>query len=807
MKRPNAALATLPFLLCTCALIPMTIRLIIVGLVTTLSVATPLHADDKLLPVVAGKEDGKIVLTVPLPNADGIAARYLYIAQIETGVGASAAGGPLDRGAPLQNGIIRFRRAGGKVLAELENTTFVATTGPAAQKASVANSFSNATLWVGEIAATNKDGSFSFDFAPFLAMDHFGFAQGLGEGYALIANRSVADPGKVRTFPDNVEFSALLSFATAKPSLALRQVSPTGTDLALWVRHSLVRLPADPMPLRQDPYDFALNVPQYDFSTQLGRTMSRKVARRHRLEKVDPAAKRSRVVKPIVYYVDPGAPEAIRSALIDGVNWWAQAFDEAGYIDAFRAEELPAEIDPLDMRYNVVNWVNRATRGWAYGSSIVDPRTGEILKGSVMLDSQRAQQDVLIFQALVGAGLSGSGDPSDPIAAALARIRQLGAHEVGHSIGLAHNFAGSAQGRYSVMDYPAPRITLNGGKIDLSDAYGVGIGEWDKFVIRYLYAPTDADARQLAQDARAKGMKFVSDNDSRPISTGNPEGGLWDDFADPVAELARVMTVRQAALARFDVDAIPSGQDMASLRRAFVPIWLLHRFQVEATAKSLGGFASPTALAGDNAAVASVPAQQQDAALDALMAALSIEALTLPTRLQPLLSFAQGDDGDYATQIEIMPTAGGPVFDSLRATEVAAVHVLDSLLDPQRLNRLDMQHATDPTNPSVGTVFSRLLEHADNVASHSAVGRRIATTITLKLARTSRDPMLGRSIGFQLEGKLASWSKRLTNTAKTRDEGDWRRGLGALLADHQALGRTLADRKLLPEVPPGMPIG
>ena len=781
-------------------------RAFLAGLLASGCIAAPLHAQDALVPVAAGKEDGKIVLTMPRPGADGIAARYIYVAQIETGVGSSA-GAPLDRGAPLQNEIIRFRRAGKKVIAELENSTFVATAGSVAQQASVANSFTNATLWVADIVATNKDGSFSFDFAPFLALDHFGFAQRLGDGFTLVANRSVADPAKVRAFPDNVEFSALLSFAAAKPLPALRHVSPTGTDISLWVRHSLVRLPANPMPLRHDPYDFAINVPQYDFSTPLGRSMLRKVARRHRLEKVDPTAQRSRVVKPIVYYVDPAAPEAIRRALIDGVGWWAKAFDEAGYIDAFRAEELPAGIDPLDMRYNVVNWVNRATRGWAYGASIVDPRTGEILKGSVMLDSQRAQQDVLIFQALVGAGLSGSGDPSDPIAAALARIRQLGAHEVGHSIGLQHNFAASTQGRYSVMDYPAPRIALSGGKIDLSDAYGVGVGEWDKFAIRYLYAPTDTEGRRLAQDAQAKGLKFVSDNDARPISTGNPEGGLWDDFADPISELTRVMSVRQVALARFDVDAVPSGQDLASLRRAFVPIWLLHRFQVEAAAKSLGGVASPSALAGDGATVSTVLAGQQNAALDALIAALSVEVLTVPARLQPMLSFAQGDDGDYATQIEIMPTAGGPVFDSLRATEVAAVHVLDSLLDPQRLNRLDMQHGTDPRVPSAGAVVSRLISHADAAADQGAIGRRIATTIALDLARTARETALGRSIGFEIDGKLATWAKRLTSARPKGEQGDWRRGLGALLIDRDALANAVADRQLLPAVPPGMPIG
>lgn len=780
-------------------------RVIVSSLLVAAWSAGPAYSQSALVPVAAGLEDGKIILTLPRQDSDGIAGRYLYVAQIETGIGSSATG--VDRGAPLRNGIIRFRRAGGKVIAELENTTFVANSGSAAQKASVSNSFTNATLWVGDITSTDKDGSFKFDFASFLAMDHFGFAQGLGEGYALLANRSVADPAKTRIFPDNVEFSALLSFASNKPAPELRNVSPTGADISLWVRHSLVRLPVVPMPIRHDPYDYIINVPVYDFSVPLGRSMFSKIAMRHRLEKVDPAAGRSRVKKPIVYYVDSAAPPAIRQALLDGVGWWAQAFDEAGYIDAFRVEELPAGVDPLDMRYNVVNWVNRATRGWAYGSSIFDPRTGEILKGSVMLDSLRAQQDVLIFQALVGAGLSDSGDPSDPVAAALARIRQLGAHEVGHTLGFQHNFASSTQERYSVMDYPAPRVKLTNGKIDLSDAYGVGIGAWDKFTTRYLYAETDEAARSLAQEAQAKGYRFVSDNDARPIATGNPEGALWDDFADPVAELDRVMKVREVALARFNVDAVPAGQDLASLRRAFVPIWLLHRFQIEAAAKSLGGVASPSALAGDAVTVTNVSAAQQIAALDALMKALSVDALTVPARLQPILSYAQGDDGDYATQIEIMPTAGGPVFDSLRATEIATVHVLDSLLDPQRLNRLEMQHGQDSDVPSPAEVVARLISHADAAAASGAIGRRIATTIALDLVRTAREKSLARSIGLEMNGKLLAWNKRLASSSGSGADADWRRGLSALLSDPAALAAAIADRSLLPAVPPGMPIG
>ncbi|WP_390551572.1 zinc-dependent metalloprotease [Qipengyuania sp. MTN3-11] len=773
---------------------------------TALAAHAPLHAADELIAVDAGNEEGEIRLTLPRAGEDGIAGRYLYVAQIETGVGSAVTG--VDRGAPLRTGILRFRRVGNRVVAELENTTFVAPAGSAAQQESVANSFTNAVLWVGAIDSTAKDGSFTFDFAPFLAMDHFGFAEQLGEGFALQKDYSLADPSRVKVFPENAEFSAMLSFMAKNPDASLRNVSPTGRDISLWVRHSLVALPDDPMPVRTDPYGFAFSEYKYDFSAPLGRSMLVKLAARHRLEKTDPAAARSPVKEPIVYYVDPAAPEPVRQALIDGVGWWAEAFDEAGFVDAFRVEVLPAGADPLDMRYNVVNWVNRATRGWSYGPSITDPRTGEILKGSVMLGSLRVRQDILIFQALVGAGLTDTGEPDDPVAAALARIRQLGAHEVGHTLGLSHNFASSSQGRYSVMDYPAPRVKLTDGAIDLSDAYGTGVGEWDKFAIRYLYAArSDEEARSMVREAQARGLRFVGDNDARGTEGPNPQGALWDDFGDPVAELARVMAVREAALARFDADAIPAGQDLASLRRAFVPIWLLHRYQTEAAAKALGGVVSPVALAGDDVLVENVRGPQQEAALEALLAALSVSALSVPPRLQPLLSYGPGSDGDYATAIEIMPTAGGPVFDTLRATEIGAVHVLDSLLDPQRLNRLAMQNESDGAVPSPHEVVARLLEHASTSAEAGEVGRRIATTILLATARTARRGDLSRTLAMQIDGQLAGFAAELGRARGNDAASDWSRGMAALLADRDALTAALADRNLLPEVPPGMPIG
>jgi hypothetical protein len=384
----------------------------------------------------------------------------------------------------------------------------------------------------------------------------------------------------------------------------------------------------------------------------------------------------------------------------------------------------------------------------------------------------------------------------------LARIRQLGAHEVGHAIGLAHNMAASSQGRYSVMDYPAPRVTLEGGVPSIRDAYGNGVGPWDKWVIKWLYgAQTDADAQRFLAEARAQGLRFVADNDSRPVSSGNPEGALWDDGADPIAELSRMMEVRRVAVQRFGRSAIPGGESIANLRRAFVPIWLLHRYLVEAAAKSLGGVDFPYSLNREPFTASVVPGRRQHAALYALMDTLSPANLTIPSQLMPLLSGGSGGNSDRQTDIEIMPTAGGPVFDPLAATEVGSMQTLTALLSPQRLNRLEIQHARDASVPSPAYVFD-LLTSRTLAASGSDVGRRIATTAILALARVQRDAALSPTVALELSANLARLGDRLS---KGRD--DWSRGLGALLKDREALDKAVADPRRLPQVPPGMPIG
>ena len=768
-----------------------------------------------LLPVHVDKAGGRILLQLPAPGPDGVSARLLYMAQLRTGVGSAPLG--LDRARPGPANILAIRRLGKKVAFELENPRFRATNAPAPEQAAARDAFAASTLWLGD-AIPGPGGTILVDIAPFLARDAqdvTGDLKGAGEkNWKLAPELTAADPNAVKAFPDNLEFEARQTFTSDSAGPEIRNIAPDPRQISLTVRHSFIRLPEPGYsPRRFDPRGGSFATQVVDFTAPLGGPVVHELANRFRLEKTDPAAPRSRVKKPILFYIDNAAPEPIRTALLEGARWWEKAFEAAGYIDAYKVEILPEGVDPLDIRVNVVNWVNRATRGWSYGYAVTDPRTGEILKGTVLLGSLRVRQDMLIFEGLVGADKVGTGGPNDPVNAALARIRQLSAHEVGHALGLLHNFAGSTQDRATVMDYPAPRVTLVNGAPDLSDAYGVGTGRWDAYAIDWLYGTDDdAAARAKADEAVRQGLRFVSDEQARDVGSAHPHGSLWDDGADPVSELGRMMQVRQAAVDRFGPQALAANEPAMSLRRKFVPIWLLHRYQVEAAAKLLGGTDSRYAV-GPAASPIAVPVEgaRQQAALNALVDTLAASPLQVPPRLVPMLSAGWSGERDRQHEIEIFATNGGTVFEPLAATDAAAAVTLEALLHPARLNRLATQHGQDAQVPSPMDVAARLFSLALAPGGDPAtdeVRLRVATRIVGAILRAQRQPGLSPVVALQLQGSVERFRADLAaSPATSAAQRNWKAGLVKLLADRDAVEAFVVAPDSAPRVPPGMPIG
>jgi len=767
---------------------------------------------DGLLPVYVDKAKGRILLSLPAPDADGVSGRFLYLTALRTGLGSAPVG--LDRARLGDTQVLAFRRIGRKVVAEFENPRFRAAGAPADEQAAARDAFAVSTVWAGEVAETTADGRMLVDIASFLTRDVIGVADALkraGEpGYRLVADLSMADPSAVKVFPENLEFEARQTFASDTPGPEVRNIAPDPKLITLQVRHSLVKLPEPGYePRRFDPRAGGFSTMVADYAAPLGEEIVYRLANRFRLEKTDPSAARSPVRKPIVFYVDRAAPEPIRSALVDGAAWWAQAFEAAGYQDAFQVKVLPPGVDPLDVRYSVINWVDRATRGWSYGQAVTDPRTGEIIKGSVLLGALRVRQDMLIFEGLMGAHRNGTGGPNDPIQVSLARLRQLSAHEVGHSIGFAHNYAGSTQDRASVMDYPAPRVTLKDGRIDLSDAYGVGIGAWDRFTVDWLYGAGGEASQAKAKAMVDAGQRYVTDADSRPLGAAQPWGSLWDDGADPAAELTRMMEVRRVALANFGLGALKPGEPVANLKRKYVPIYLLHRYQLEAAAKLVGGVDYAYSVIGDGRELSPpVPADRQRQALAALLATLAPAELDTPETLTAMLSAAQSGEPDRQYVIEVFASAGGQVFDPLVAAEVAAAMTIDQLLAPDRLARLVDQNRRDPTQMGVGEVLDRTIETAFAPAAGrlAEVSRRVQTRLVLNLAAAERDPKLSPAAAAEIGARLRGLSGRLKGGGDPAEKAH-RARLAGLLADRAALTALLDAPKARPETPPGMPIG
>jgi len=661
---------------------------------------------DGFIPMYWDADEGEMHLEISLFDTD-----LMHYVSLPAGLGQNDLG--VNRGDLGPSAVVQFQMRGPRIMIVEPNYSYRAVSDDPLEVKSVDDGFPTSIHWGFDVEARTGD-RYLVDATDFFMRDAFGLARRLQSqgSFRLEDSRSSFYEPRTRGFPDNTEVELEMTFVAPTAGGTLSSVTPTGTALTVRQHHSFVRLPElGEYEVRAfDPRSGFNSGGYMDFATPIQEPLQKRFIRRHRLEKQNPNAAMSPPVEPIIYYLDPGTPEPVRTALIEGGSWWNQAFEAAGYIDAFRVEVLPADADPMDVRYNVIQWVHRSTRGWSYGNSISDPRTGEILKGHVTLGSLRVRQDYLLGEGLTAPYPNGDEDPQDILDMSLLRIRQLSAHEIGHTIGLAHNYISSAEraaGNQSVMEYPHPRTTINAdGTINVDEAYDRGIGRWDEIAIRYGYSDfpegTDEAAalEAILQEGIQEGTTF------RPNQGVHPKTGVWDNGDNLAVELNRMMDVRRIALDRFGEATIPNGDPIATMEDVFVPLYLHHRYQVESTANILGGQYYTFAMRGDGQTpMRRVPANEQQQALDALLRTLDPAELAVPEAVRENLPPRPSGVGGGN---ELFGGWTGPTFDPIAPAATAASVTLSQLLNSSRAARLVQQKALDPSLPGLDDVLAEV---------------------------------------------------------------------------------------------------
>jgi hypothetical protein len=763
--------------------------------------------------------EGKIWLEI-----DKLGQEVLYVNALAAGMGSNDIG--LDRGQLGNTRIVIFDRVGPKVLMRQPNYDYRASTDNYLERKSVDEAFAESILWGFTVAAEQGD-RVLIDFTDFLLRDAHGVAETLRRtnqgSFSVDKSRSAIYMPGTMNFPKNSEFEATITFTGTGAGGWARSVTPSPDAITLRLHHSLIELPdQNYKPRKQDPRSGYFGITYQDYSAPIGGDFVQHYISRHRLEKKDPAAAVSEAVEPIVYYLDNGTPEPVRSALLDGARWWNDAFEAIGYKDAFRVEMLPDDAHPLDVRYNVIQWIHRSTRGWSYGASVSDPRTGEIIKGHVSLGSLRVRQDFLIAEGLLGPYEDGAQPDSRMLEMALARIRQLSAHEIGHTIGIAHNFAASINDRASVMDYPHPKVTIHAdGSFDLTNAYSTGIGAWDIQAVKYGYQHfpdgTDEDTalNDILLETIDNGLLYISDRDARAQGGAHPFAHLWDYGTDPITQMAHIMDVRQKALNRFSERMIRHGQPMAALHDVLVPMYLFHRYQVESTVKLLGGVHYNYNARGDGqSGPTAVDQKQQHEALKAMMQTLNPSLLALP---EHILDLIPPQPTGRPISREQFRGYTDPTIDPIMMAESAADLSVSLLLHPSRLARIALQHARDPYQLSLSTYLETLInstvkasqQNGYNGTIHRAVNQVMMKNLLAAAASSNNTPDVTAALTFYLN-HLESWlTQQSQNSLRSQSYQPATAHYLNLMNMIKKFGENpaLFDSPRVPYTPPGAPIG
>ena len=680
-------------------------------------------------------------------------SEFLYQISMGSGLGSNPVG--IDRGQLRGTHVFEARRIGPRVLLVEPNYEFRAISDNASEVQAVRDAFAPSVHWGFDIVARTGE-RVLVDATDFFMRDARGVVNQIaqrGQGqFQLDASRSAIYLPNTTSFPENTEVEAMLTFTSDRPGNLVNGVAATGSSFTVRQHHSFIQLPGPGYQPRVADPRVGVNGPTVrDYASPIDEDMRIRWVARHRLEKADPDAERSEAVEPIVYYVDPGTPEPVRSALIEGASWWNDAYEAAGFIDAFRVEVLPEGVDAQDIRYNMIHWTHRRTRGYSYGNTVIDPRTGEIVRGVVNLGSLRLRQDYMHGQGMVapfpggitsddGGGyfdvpvpggsayyeacmlasapdfeyLAQVAGNSDAVEMALARVRQLSAHEVGHTLGFPHNYLSSTYGRESVMDYPAPLATIDdNGNIDLSDAYVQRIGEYDKLSVNWLYRQfpegTDEAAAlaAIATQGVADGLIYMGHNNNNFIGAAHPGASVWDNGANLVDHLKLEIEVREIGLERFGTDVIRTGEPMSTLEYVLLPLYMHHRFQLRSAAQTLGGADYRYALKGDGQTpLAILPGEEQRDALETILSTLTVDFLTLPEDIVSMIP----PPAYRHNEGEAFPGYTGLVFDPVGAAEAAADFAVGEILHPNRMARL-LVFGSMGDYPGLEEVTDRVIEH------------------------------------------------------------------------------------------------
>ncbi len=760
------------------------------------------------------QENGLLEITVEpaagrvLLHLDSLPADFLYVPALQSGVGSNDLG--LDRGQMDRTRWVRFERYGNRVLLLEPNLAFRADTENIHERRAVGEAFAQSVLagFPVEDPAQENENGVTIDLGPLLLSDITRIGVRIAEleqgTFEMDPDRSAIDAAGIKNFPENTLIPVVMTLKGSEPGDYIRDVTPTPDSLTVRIVHQFIRLPdATYQPRQFHPRSGYFELDYRDYAVPLDQPIEQRLIYRHPLEPGET----------IRYYVDSGAPEPIRSALIEGASWWNEAFEEAGFENGFSVEVLPQDADPLDVRYNVVQWVHRSTRGWSYGGSVSDPRTGEIIKGHVSLGSLRVRQDQLIAEALTAPFTSPGEQSSAARDMALARLRQLSAHEVGHTLGIDHNFAASSSGDASVMDYPHPNLYLDKtGRVRLDRAYRKGISPWDKLTVQYGYsrfAPGQeaAGLAAILDQAPIRRIAYLNDRDARLPGSAHPGAHLWDNGEDVLQRLDELLAIRQSGLENFSSAVIPDGTPLFEMERRLVPVYLLHRYQLEATAKLLGGLYYGYDLKdGEPTRLEPVNADTQQRALSSLTGLLQPRRLALPDNLRYLLP---PPINGYSRDREFFKGQTGLTFDHLSPARAGADLVIEELLQPQRLARLAEQQALNPKLPGPETVFDSLLEvswRADRSKDGylAAIQAEVEWRVLRGLMALSADNSAGDITRSGATATLISLADDLLSKSRKGNQN-------AAAARHEILKflerQPVSEDDPASQVPPGSPIG